>query len=237
MIDLHCHILPGIDDGARDLDDALAMARQAAADGIEVICATPHIRHDHDVRIHELERRVLDLQAALDAAGIEVRIARGGEVAETILDSLTDMELEAVALAGGKWVLLEPRPGPLSEHLIAGIEQLGERGYRAVVAHPERHGAPDLEQRLARAVERGALVQATAAALADGGDGAAWLTQLAHDGLVHLLASDAHTSHFGRPVQLSAAYAVLEAAGADPAAMRDAAEAIAGRTRTDRADS
>jgi protein-tyrosine phosphatase len=58
VIDLHCHILPGIDDGALDLPDSLAMARVAAADGIDVIAATPHIRHDHDVRIPELAGRV-----------------------------------------------------------------------------------------------------------------------------------------------------------------------------------
>jgi protein-tyrosine phosphatase len=58
LVDLHCHVLPALDDGARDLEDALAMARQAERDGIAVICATPHIRHDHDVRIAELPARV-----------------------------------------------------------------------------------------------------------------------------------------------------------------------------------
>jgi protein-tyrosine phosphatase len=54
VIDLHCHLLPGLDDGAVDLADAVAMGRQAAASGITHICATPHIRHDHDVKIYEL---------------------------------------------------------------------------------------------------------------------------------------------------------------------------------------
>ena len=225
MIDLHCHVLPGIDDGARDTDDALAMARQAEADGIEVICATPHIRHDHDVRIHELEQRVAELQSAIDAAGISVRIERGGEVAEPILDALTDDELRTVAL-GRHWVLLEPAAGPLGEALIAGVAKLHERGFGAIVAHPERHAADDIEDVLARAVGAGALVQATAAALADGGDGAAWLTRLAGDGLIHVLGSDAHTSHFGRPVTLSAAYAQLDAAGGDAAAMRATARTV-----------
>ena len=58
LLDLHCHILPGLDDGARDLDDALGMAGQARTDGITAVCATPHIRHDHDVRITELRDRV-----------------------------------------------------------------------------------------------------------------------------------------------------------------------------------
>jgi protein-tyrosine phosphatase len=225
LIDLHCHVLPGIDDGARDVDDALAMAQQAQADGIDAICATPHIRHDHDVRIGELGDRVARLQQAIDAAGIGVRIHRGGEVAQPILESLTDEELGTVAL-GGRWVLLEPAPGALGEALLAGIMELRERGFGAIVAHPERHPSDDIEQVLAEAVAAGALVQATAAALADGGDGAAWLIRLAHDGLIHVLGSDAHTSHVGRRVELSAAYAQLEAAGADAEAMQANARAV-----------
>jgi protein-tyrosine phosphatase len=225
LIDLHCHVLPGIDDGARDLEDAIAMARQAEADGIEVVCATPHIRHDHDVRIHELDERIAQLQQALDAAGVAVRVERGGEVAEPILDALTDDELRTVAL-GARWVLLEPAPGPLGEALIAGVAELKARGFRTIVAHPERHPADDIEDRLSQAVAGGALVQATAAALAEGGDGAEWLTRLAQDGLIHVLGSDAHTSHFGRRVELSAAFARLGSAGADAAAMRTRAEAV-----------
>jgi len=225
LIDLHCHVLPAIDDGARDMDDALAMARQAEADGIAVICATPHIRRDHDVRIHELDGRIAELQTAIDAAGIAVRIERGGEVAEPILESLTDDELRTVAL-GGRWVLLEPAAGPIGEDLVTGVAHLHERCFGAVVAHPERHAASDLEDWLAQAVAAGALVQATAAALTGGGDGAAWLTRLAQDGLIHVLGSDAHSSHIGRRVELSAAYAQLDAAGADTAGMRAAAEAV-----------
>jgi protein-tyrosine phosphatase len=207
------------------MDDAIAMARQAEADGIEVICATPHIRHDHDVRIGELEGRVAELQSALDGAGIPVRIERGGEVAEPILDSLDDDELRTVAL-GNRWVLLEPRAGPLGDALIEGIVKLRDRGFRAVVAHPERHADDDIEARLREATDAGALVQATAAALATGDDGTSWLIRLAHDGLIHVLGSDAHTMHWGRPVALSAAYARLEAAGADAATMRANAQAV-----------
>jgi protein-tyrosine phosphatase len=225
LIDLHCHVLPGIDDGARDMEDSLAMVRVAQADGIEVICATPHIRDDHDVRIHELDQRIAQLQRAIDDEGIAVRIVRGGEVAEPILGSLTDDELRTVAL-GGHWVLLEPAAGPLGEALIEGITRLRKRGFGAIVAHPERHPADDIEETLSGAVREGALVQATAAALAEGGDGAAWLSRLTRDGLIHVLGSDAHTTHWGRPVELSAAYAQLEAAGADAAAMRATAQAV-----------
>jgi len=114
VIDLHCHILPGLDDGSRDLDDSVAMARQAAADGIEVVAATPHIHPDHEVLIHELEDRVGRLNAALAEEGVGVRVVTGGEVSEPLLDELDDDDLRRVSLGGGGWVLVEPRPGPLS---------------------------------------------------------------------------------------------------------------------------
>jgi protein-tyrosine phosphatase len=210
-VDLHCHILPALDDGAVDLDDAVAMARQAQADGISVVCATPHVRHDHDVRAHDVARRVAVLGEALRAAAVPVVIVPGGEVAETALDGLDDAELRAVSLgAAGGWVLLEPRPGPLGDSYVATVDALARRGYGTVVAHPERHAGPDLAQRLTALVERGALVQATAADVA-AGPAAEFLLELAESGLVHLVGSDAHSSRAGRPVAISAALERLAA--------------------------
>jgi protein-tyrosine phosphatase len=212
VIDLHCHILPSLDDGARDLDDSLAMARQAEADGIGAICATPHIRHDHDVRISELATRVAELQSAIDAAGCATRILLGGEVAATALGGLDDDELLAVSLGGGgRWILLEPPPGPLDERLQDAARGLRVRGFRALIAHPERHVADDLPEQLGRLIDGGALVQATAAYLVDARTRPSML-ELARSGLIHVLGSDAHTSRAGRPVQLRAALDVLHAA-------------------------
>jgi len=212
VIDLHCHILPGVDDGARDLDDSLAMARQAAGDGIGLVCATPHIRHDHDVVIGELAERVAALNHELSAQGIPVEVARGGEVAEAALDGLTPGELMAVSLGGaGRWVLLEPAPGRLSDGLLARVESLRRRGVGAVIAHPERHWGEDLPERLEALVARGALMQITAAALENTASEPA-LIELAERGLVHLVASDSHSSHFGRPMTVSGALRRLEGA-------------------------
>jgi protein-tyrosine phosphatase len=208
-VDLHCHILPGLDDGARDLEDAVAMARQAHVDGIDAVCATPHIRHDHDVAIHELPDRRAELAVALEAAGCPTQILTGGEVAVTALDGLDDRELADVSLGGsGHWILLEPAPGPLDDRLERAVDGLCLRGFRALVAHPERHLAPDSADRLRRLVDRGALVQVTAASLLDDGTQSAMLT-LARAGLVHVLGSDAHSSRFGRPVALAAALHAL----------------------------
>lgn len=177
------------------------MARQAAADGIEAICATPHIRHDHDVRVHELAQRIAALADALERAEVPVRVIAGGEVAETAVAGLDDDELRIVAL-GGRWVLLEPAPGPLGDSLAAAAEELGARGYLALIAHPERHPSADMAERLAQLVGAGCLVQATAALVAEG-PASEPLLALARRGLVHVLGSDSHSARHGRPVRLT----------------------------------
>jgi protein-tyrosine phosphatase len=208
-IDLHCHILPGIDDGARDMADAVDMARQAERDGIGAICATPHIRADHDVRVAELPARLAALAGTLERAGCPTKVLAGGEVAETIVADLGDAELGAVTLGGGgRWILLEPAPGPLSDGLVDVVRGLHDRGFRCVIAHPERHIGSDLRSRLAQLIGEGALVQATAAALTDAASRPAMLG-LAGAGLIHVLGSDSHSAHAGRPVALTAALKLL----------------------------
>lgn len=202
LIDLHCHLLPGVDDGALDLDDSAAMAARALREGITAVCATPHVRHDHEVRIGELAGRVAALGEELARREIPLRVLAGGEVAEPVLSRLDDSELRAVALGGGRFVLLEPAAGPLSDRLDAAVEQLGRRGFHALIAHPERHLAEDMLGRLARLVDRGALVQATAAAL-ERGPAVEGMRALAARGLVHVLATDAHSSHGGRPMRIA----------------------------------
>lgn len=208
-VDLHCHILPGLDDGAQDLDDAIAMAQQAEADGIDAICATPHIRHDHDVRIAELPARLAELRNAAKSRGCRTQILPGGEVAVSALDGLDELELCAVTLGGaGRWVLLEPAPGPLDESLDEAVELLRSRGFRALVAHPERHLSRDLAQRLRKLARAGALTQATAAFLTDERSREG-MVALAREHVVHVVGSDSHSAHAGRPVELAAALGIL----------------------------
>jgi protein-tyrosine phosphatase len=225
MIDLHCHILPELDDGALDVEDSLGLARQAVNDGIERVCATPHIRHDHDVRIEEVAGRIEALNARLLAEGLPLTVLTGGEVAETAAGGLSEEELSLVTLGAGDWVLLEPAPGPLSDTLLTRVADLAERGHRTLIAHPERHLSTDTNERIAALIGAGALVQATAdfflrERTAEG------MRSLAEAGLVHVLGTDAHSSHGGRPLHLADAFRALE--GIDRVAphvewMRDAA--------------
>jgi tyrosine-protein phosphatase YwqE len=179
------------------------MARQAEADGIEVICATPHIRPDHEVTISELAERVSAINEELSRLGIAVRVVQGGELAEPIARTTSDENLREISLdRNGVWVLLEPSPGPLVQGTITAVEELAARGFRAIVAHPERHAGADFREQLAALVARGALIQVTAALIANG-PAAPTMLEMAGEGLVHLLGSDAHSSHGGRPVRLS----------------------------------
>jgi len=210
VIDLHCHILPGLDDGAQSLEDSVAMARQAEEDGITAVCATPHIRHDHDVRPEEIATRVATLERELSDRGVGLRLLPGGELAQTEASRLTDAQLGLLTLGGGgRWLLLEPAPGPLDDELERLVEGLVDRGFETILAHPERHAGAAFKERLERLASRGCLIQWTAAFLAGAGREALVL-KLAADGLVHLLGSDAHSAYAGRPVRLAAGFARLK---------------------------
>ena len=225
MIDLHCHILPALDDGALDIDDSVALARQAVNDGIEMVCATPHIRHDHDVRIEEVAGRVEEVNVRLREEGLAVTVLQGGEVAETVVEGLSEEELGRVSLGEGSWILLEPAPGSLTDALLRRVDHLAERGHRALIAHPERHLSADMYERIAGLIAAGALVQATADFFLRERT-AAGMCGLAEAGLIHVLSSDAHSSPGGRPLHMREAFerlAEVESVGSHLEWMRDVA--------------
>jgi len=196
MLDLHTHILPGLDDGVRTIDEALDLARAAVNDGVATTAATPHVREDYPTTVRAIENGVAELRMRLGEEGIPLEVVTGGEVALERLKLLDDEELRGFTLAQtGRYLLVEfPDFGwPLG--LDAAVDQLLGRGIVPVLAHPERNSEiRDLPSRLAAAVEAGALVQVTAMSL-DGRAGrraAAVARELLSLRLVHLLATDAH---------------------------------------------
>lgn len=196
VIDLHTHILPGIDDGAQTLEDSVAMAQAAVADGITVVAATPHVREDYPTEPATMERLVTEVKEAVASAGVELDIRSGGELALDRLSTLTDEDLRRFGLGGNpRYVLLEFPYFDWPLELAARVSALRREGFTAVIAHPERnsdvHEAPE---RLADVVRQGALVQVTAASV-DGRFGrrvAQTVRNLLELGLVHMVASDAH---------------------------------------------
>lgn len=206
MIDLHAHLLPGLDDGPSSLAASVEMARAAHAAGIATVVCTPHMIDRYPTDPRQAVEQMELLRDALDVAEVPVRLLQGGEIALPYLPRLDDEALRAASVGGaGRWLLLEmPFQGwPLAlPQLLADLEM---RGYGAIVAHPERaesiQRAPD---RMRELVGRGALVQLTAGSfLGDHGPGARRTAlMLLAGGVAHFLASDAHSAGPWRPPEI-----------------------------------
>lgn len=229
MIDLHSHILPGVDDGVRTLDEAVSLARAAAAEGVTTIAATPHVRHDYPTGVERMEGGVAEVRAALVAAGVPVEVVPGGELDLEFSGGLSEDELRRFSLGGGgRFVLLEfPDAGwPLSlDERLAALRGLG---LTALLAHPERNAEVRARPAvLAAAVERGALVQVTAGSLEGrmGRTAQAAAKRLLELRLVHVLATDAHHPEL-REFGFAGAVAALRDAGLARHLTEDAPAAI-----------
>jgi protein-tyrosine phosphatase len=226
--ELHFHLLPDVDDGPVDLDDAVELARLAVADGTSIVTVTPHVRDLLAGGIFdEVPARVRELQAALGAAGVPLEVRTGAELAHDDVPGLDDRRLDAIAQGppGRRWVLIEaPLFGGAAEFLDATAE-LRARGFGTLIGHPERC-APLMQSPGAVAAERrvGAWLQVNGSSLTGlhGEQAREWGMELLRSGRAEVIASDAHRP--SRPSVLSAALEVVVAGGVP----RSAAEAFVG---------
>ena len=195
MIDLHSHILPGLDDGARTVAESVELAREAAAAGVTAIAATPHVREDYPTAAERMEAALAAVRSAVAAARVELRVLPGGELALGEVDRPVE-ELRRFGLGGNPGYLLVETPyygWPLD--LEERLFRLRASGFTPVLAHPERNAEVQGDLgRVRRLVAAGTLVQVTASSLVGGAGRRARETglRLVADGLCHLLASDAH---------------------------------------------
>lgn len=195
MIDLHSHVLPGIDDGAPDMATAVAMARQAAARGVSRVVATPHVDHVYDTRAAAIGSAVIALNEQLAREQVSIEVLPGAEVAVSRLADLGQRELSELGLGGGPYLLIEAPLSPAAGDLELMLDVPGVRPRHIVLAHPER--CPTLQrepERLKRMVLDGVVVSITAAALS-GRFGEAvrrFAISLLERGMVHNVASDMH---------------------------------------------
>ena len=225
MIDLHSHLLPGIDDGPATMDDALEMARVAVAAGITDVACTPHMNAYYPTPAEWIVESVTEMRVALQGAGIPLRVHPGAEIRLDWFAELGDEELLAASLGGtGRWILLEmPFEGwPLDLGLI--LDGLAVRGIGGVLAHPERcaavQRAPD---RLWDPVGRGALVQINAGSLTGehGRTVERTARALVAAGLCHLLASDGHSAEWRPPGMADGLAVAAGVLGREPAEVSD----------------
>ena len=196
--DIHFHLLPGIDDGPATMDESVALAAEAAAEDTCTVVATPHVRSDFFTAVHELPERVRELEDRLAGEGIDLCVKRGGELGHDMVGRLAQPDLETIAQGppGGRWVLVESPFSGFDESFTAAADELRARGFRVVVAHPER--VPDEDGSRWRALRHelanGSMLQVNAWSLAGrhGMEAQAVARRLVREGRCRLIASDAH---------------------------------------------
>jgi protein-tyrosine phosphatase len=202
VIDLHCHILPGIDDGPASVDESIRMARAAVEAGTTTTTCTSHLHPRYPAAPAAIHEGVRVLQGRLDALQVPLRLEPGGEISLEWLPRMGDADLGMACLGRGDWLLVEmPFQGwPL--RLAETLRDLEIRGFGVILAHPERAAAvqraPD---RMRDIMGRGPLVQVNAGSLTgDHGPEARRAAEaLLRSGWVHFLASDAHSGGPWRP--------------------------------------
>jgi protein-tyrosine phosphatase len=204
MIDLHSHILPGIDDGSKSLEMSLEMARIAVKDGIRVMACTPHIYpglYMNDTAGIQAARDAL--QAALDEHGIALQLTTGADVhlVPGLLEGLRAGRVPT--LNGTRYVLLEPAHHVAPPRFAELVFQLVAAGYVPVITHPERlTWVKDHFQVFVDLTKQGAWLQVTAQALTGvfGPHAKYWGERFVGEGLTHILATDAHSTGRRVPV-------------------------------------
>lgn len=196
MVDIHSHILAGVDDGPETLDEAVQMLRRAVDEGITDLIATSHAYNPHfHVGKAAVEKKLLELQEVIDAHDIPITLHAGQEL--RIQDKTAEVlrDQEAVTLAQSKYALIELPSSSIPNFTIPLIQQLIDQNIIPIIAHPERNKAiAEKPARLERLISNGALAQVTSGSVAGHfGKGAqkAALT-LIRSNLIHYYGSDVH---------------------------------------------
>jgi protein-tyrosine phosphatase len=217
MIDLHSHVLPGIDDGPETIEGSVELARAAVAAGTHTLVATPHVSWTYPNDADTIAELVERLNARLNAEEVELEVLAGAELAMTRLVDIRSEELSRLSLGSGPWLLVEPPFAAAVTGLDVLVFDLQRQGHRVLIAHPERCPAFRRDPRMLRElVGEGILTSITAGSLVGrfGGEVRRFATALAREGLIHNVASDTHDT-VNRPPGVAAE---LRAAGLEPLA-------------------
>lgn len=197
MIDLHCHILPGIDDGSPVMETSLAMARIAVNDGIKTLACTPHIypgMYENDAA--GIRAGTIALQQALDDAGILLKLTYASDthVAPNLISRL--QEGSVPTFNGGRYFLLEPPHHVQPPNFEGYVFNVLAAGYTPIITHPERLSwIEDDYAAFVKLAKNGAWMQLTSGSLTGrfGNNARYWAERMLDEGLVHILATDSHS--------------------------------------------
>ena len=204
-VDIHAHLLPGIDDGPGELDGSLALARAALDAGTTTLAATPHLRRDFpDVHVHELAERCQEVRDALARENIPLRVVGGAEVSLSWALDASPEELRLASFDQRGTDLLIETPSSTVIGIDRLLYQLRAAGFRIILAHPERNQEFARQEALLRSlVDQGVLLQVNAESLlgpARRSGPRQFARRLCQQGFAHVIASDGHRAARWRPV-------------------------------------
>jgi len=228
-LDLHAHVLPGVDDGPDTVEDALELLRALEDEGVVLVAATPHVHPVYPTSPQLRDERLQVVREAASAAGLGIEVAAGGEIDLEYASGYDDEQVRAFALGGGPAVLVEFPWAPAWPLMLAPTcKDLRTRGFLPIVAHPER--ARPVQQRpelLDEVVRSGAVCQITTGSLAGRFGETAQRTAFAllRDQRGHMIASDAHGVANRGPCFAAARKALAGELGTDYAVAIEAAAA------------
>ncbi len=218
FIDIHCHIIPGVDDGPADMGSSVEMAKMAVNDGITDIIATPHILEGFYLG-EDREQRLDQLRSELSKANIAVTLHAGAEVPMSLCLAGNEELLRTLTLAGGRYLLVETSDTTFDQ-VAQAVYRIQLCGLFPVLAHPERTAfVREDPSRLDEMLGRHACIQVTAASLEGifGKTIKKTAMSLLRSGLVHIIATDAHSIGRRSP-RLSNCYSILSKEIGEPAA-------------------
>ncbi|MDO4870331.1 MAG: hypothetical protein Q4A65_08630 [Bacillota bacterium] len=231
-MDMHAHIIPGVDDGSQSIEESIEMMRQAYQENIRVIIATPHFGlRNPDYDREKAERILDDLRRIASEMFPDLHLFMGNELYYSygILESL--LEGKAKTLAGTKYVLVEFSPDTDYSEIRKAVNEFTWNGYWPIIAHAERCSSlTDHLEAVRTLVDKGAYIQVNCRSFLDGGSGAKrkrfgrnngfyleqrqdWSMKLLNAGLVHFIASDCHSSGMRKPIYQTAVDTIIMQGG------------------------
>ena len=222
LVDLHCHILPYVDDGALRTEESDELLEMLFQQGVRILCATPHLRKGmFETPDEEIQAQFADLQARADRLEERVMLLLSREYH---CDDLLRQRLEAgnvLCMGKGNTVLMEFSARHTFEEILSWVEDVRQRGYSPLIAHVERYPALNGSlEKVSALIEHGAKTQMNAGSILgrEGFRQALWSKRLLRKSLVHVVASDSHDPEL-RPPELDACLKVLRKIVGEDAAM------------------
>lgn len=204
MIDIHCHILPEVDDGSKSLEESIEMARIAESEGIKTIVNTSHYHFDFKYKKGEELKAILkDFNQKLKQENINVEVILGNELyyTEDLIGKLE--ELDFYTINDSKYLLIEFPPTNIPKNIVDVIYEIKLRGYTPILAHVERYPAIQEDPNVIfDAIQEGALIQINASSIVgkNGPDAENTCDILLKNNMVHVIGTDAHSSTRRRPL-------------------------------------